>query len=117
MAVTYTRSSGGGSSGGGRATSATFSGSLAAGTAASHGPLAVVPGTRFELGMTGSGDPDLYLRFGAAPTAALYDCRPYKDGAAETCSLTVPAGQTQAFIAVNGYTTSTYQLNASYTTP
>ncbi|WP_437738153.1 pre-peptidase C-terminal domain-containing protein [Sorangium sp. So ce1335] len=108
---------GGGSGGGGTATSATFSGSLRAGDEAAHGPLAVVLGTRFELRMTGTGDPDLYLRFGAAPTRSLYNCRPYSDGAAETCTLTVPAGLTQAFIMVDGFTASTYQLRASYTTP
>ncbi|XXT24236.1 M57 family metalloprotease [Sorangium sp. So ce429] len=113
--VTYTRSSGGGGSG--SATSATFSGSLAAGAGAAHGPLAVVPGTTFKLDMTGTGDPDLYLRFGAAPTTSAYDCRPYTSDAAESCNVTVPAGQTQAFISVSGYTASAYQLTASYTTP
>ncbi|WP_437554541.1 M57 family metalloprotease [Sorangium sp. So ce367] len=116
VAVTYTRSSGP-SSGGGTATSATFNGRLAAGASASHGPLSVVPGTNLRLVMTGTGDPDLYVRFGAAPTLTSYDCRPYLDGAAETCNLTVPAGQTQAFLSVNGFAASTYQLSATYTAP
>ncbi|WP_438036903.1 M57 family metalloprotease [Sorangium sp. So ce204] len=116
VAVTYTRSSGSGS-GGGTATSATFSGRLAAGASASHGPLSVVPGTSLRLVMTGTGDPDLYVRFGAAPTLTSYDCRPYLDGAAETCNLTVPAGQTQAFLSVNGFAAGTYQLGATYTAP
>ena len=67
--------------------------------------------------MTGTGDPDLYVRFGAAPTLTSYDCRPYLDGAAETCNLTVPAGQTQAFLSVKGFAASTYQLSATYTAP
>ncbi|WP_437594224.1 M57 family metalloprotease [Sorangium sp. So ce1000] len=115
VAVTYTRPSG--ATGGGTATSASFSGSLAAGASASHGPLSVVPGTSFRLVMTGTGDPDLYVRFGSAPTLTSYDCRPYLDGAAETCALTVPAGQKQAFLWVNGYAASTYQLSATYTAP
>ncbi|WP_437803488.1 pre-peptidase C-terminal domain-containing protein [Sorangium sp. So ce693] len=115
VAVTYTRPSD--ASGSGTATSATFSGRLAAGASASHGPLSVVPGTSFRLVMTGTGDPDLYVRFGAAPTLTSYDCRPYLDGAAETCNLTVPAGQTQAFLSVNGFAASTYQLSATYTAP
>jgi len=67
--------------------------------------------------MSGSGDPDLYVRFGSAPTTSAYDCRPYKSGAAETCTLTVPAGQTQAFIAVRGYSAATYNLDVTYTAP
>ncbi len=35
----------------------------------------------------GTGDADLYVRFGAAPTTALYDCRPYRSGNAETCNM------------------------------
>src|SRR5690606_1904920 len=33
----------------------------------------------------GTGDADLYARFGALPTASVYDCRPYLDGNAEEC--------------------------------
>ena len=42
--------------------------------------------------MTGTKDPDLYVRFGSAPTTTAYDCRPALSGASETCTLTVPAG-------------------------
>ena len=31
--------------------------------------------------MTGTNDPDLYVRFGAQPTTAGYDCRPFLSGA------------------------------------
>jgi hypothetical protein len=60
--------------------------------------------------MTGTGDADLYVKFGAQPTAAAYDCRPYGGDSNETCNLTVPAGATQAFVAVLGYsdTAATY---------
>lgn len=34
----------------------------------------------------GSGDADLYVRRGSAPTTSTYDCRPYKSGNAESCS-------------------------------
>ncbi len=34
----------------------------------------------------GSGDADLYVKFGSAPTDSAYDCRPYKNGNAETCT-------------------------------
>jgi vibriolysin len=36
----------------------------------------------------GTGDADLYVRFGAAPDLATYDCRPYLGGNAETCTIT-----------------------------
>jgi serine protease len=34
----------------------------------------------------GTGDADLYVKFGSAPTDSSYDCRPYKNGNNETCS-------------------------------
>ena len=33
----------------------------------------------------GTGDADLYLRFGQRPTTASYSCRPYLNGNSETC--------------------------------
>jgi vibriolysin len=35
----------------------------------------------------GSGDADLYTRFGQRPTTSSYSCRPYKNGNNETCNL------------------------------
>ena len=35
----------------------------------------------------GSGDADMYVRFGAAPTTSTYDCRPYLNGNNETCDI------------------------------
>ena len=35
------------------------------------------------------GDADLYVKVGAAPTTAAYDCRPYENGSAEVCSVIV----------------------------
>jgi endonuclease I len=42
----------------------------------------------------GSGDADLYVRFGSAPTTGSYDCRPYASGNSETCSFTIPQAGT-----------------------
>ena len=67
--------------------------------------------------MTGSGDPDLYIRWGAQPTTTQWNCRPYIDGPNEQCSLTVPAGQSSAYISIRGYTAGTYTINASWTAP
>src|SRR5690606_30436941 len=35
----------------------------------------------------GSGDADLYVRFGAAPTTGTFDCRSWAVGNAETCAI------------------------------
>lgn len=42
----------------------------------------------------GTGDADLYVRFGSSTTSASYDCRPYKDGNDETCTFTAPKAGT-----------------------
>lgn len=81
-------------------------GSAAGNTWSQLGSIAVQPGQVLSVEMSGSGDPDLYVKFGSQPTASSYDCRPYVGGAAESCSLTVPAGQTQAFLAVHAYGTT-----------
>ena len=39
----------------------------------------------------GSGDVDVYVKFGTKPTASSYDCRPYKTGNNESCSKSVPS--------------------------
>ncbi|HEU0030448.1 MAG TPA: pre-peptidase C-terminal domain-containing protein [Kofleriaceae bacterium] len=81
-------------------------GTVAAGATTQVGAVAVTAGSTLTIVMSGSGDPDLYVKFGAQPTTASYDCRPYETGAAETCNLTVPAGASQAFVAVNAYGTA-----------
>ncbi|WP_444996741.1 M4 family metallopeptidase [Aliikangiella sp. IMCC44359] len=50
----------------------------------------------------GSGDADLYVRKGAESTTSSYDCRPYKNGNAESCDFTNPAADTW-YIDVRGY--------------
>ncbi len=64
----------------------------------------------------GSGDADLYLRFGASPTTSTYDCRPYESGNDETCTVASPqAGTYHAMLrGYNAY--SNLSLQASYTT-
>ena len=39
----------------------------------------------------GTGDADMYVKFGAKPDEATYDCRPYQSGNAETCTFNNPA--------------------------
>ncbi|QSQ22339.1 M4 family metallopeptidase [Pyxidicoccus parkwayensis] len=50
----------------------------------------------------GTGDADLYVRFGNAPTSTSYDCRPYTGGNNETCTFAAPAQGTW-YAMINGY--------------
>ena len=61
----------------------------------------------------------LMVRFGSAPTTSLYDCRSNSSTASETCTLTVPAGQSNAYIMVRGAGsgTASYTLTINYTRP
>ena len=64
----------------------------------------------------GTGDADLYVRFGSAPTTATYDCRPWLNGNNETCNQTVQAGTYYLMIrAYNNY--SGVSLIGNYTDP
>jgi hypothetical protein len=55
-----------------------------------------VPSGASELSFVisgGTGDADLYVRYGQPPTATTYDCRPYRNGNEETCNISnVQAG-------------------------
>ncbi len=85
-------------------TSKTLTATVAKSTWKHFDPIAVVAGAPFKAVMSGTGDGDMFVNFGVAATEAVYACRPYADGSDETCDLTVPAGATQAFVSVNGYT-------------
>jgi hypothetical protein len=94
--------------------------SVAVGQERRYGPFAVAAGTVFEAEMTGrrpAGDPDLYVRFGQAPTRTAYDCRPYLYGAEERCAIDVPSGKTEAFVMVRGYARGRYDLTVTHTPP
>ncbi len=64
-----------------------------------------MPGTTFVAFMDRlRRNPDLMVRFGAVPTLSNNDCRPRLSGGPgdETCTLTVPAGETEAYVSVQG---------------
>jgi serine protease len=65
----------------------------------------------------GSGDADMYVRFGSAPTTSTYDCRPYKNGNNETCTISnVQAGTYHVML--RGYSAySGTSLTGSFTAP
>lgn len=90
--------------------------SVAKNTWKDYAAFAVTPGTPFTAVMTrNSGNPDLYVRWTSQPTTSAYTCRPYLSGN-ETCSLTVPAGVTTAYVRVRGRNNSNnFNLSVTYT--
>ncbi|MCB1637200.1 MAG: pre-peptidase C-terminal domain-containing protein, partial [Xanthomonadales bacterium] len=65
-----------------------------------------------------SGDVDLYVRYGAAPTLSTYDCRPYSGSGNESCPFASPSTGTY-YVRVYGYATGTqtFTITASWTNP
>lgn len=78
----------------------------------------VVPAGASNLNVSisgGSGDADLYVRFGSAPTTSNYNCRPYSSGNTENCSFAAPTAGTY-YVRVRAYQTfSGVTLTTSYT--
>ena len=63
----------------------------------------------------GTGDADLYTRFNAEPTTSLYDCRPYKSGNVESCTVASPSAG-YYYIGLYGYSAfSGVSLTVSWT--
>ncbi|HEV8692969.1 MAG TPA: proprotein convertase P-domain-containing protein [Lysobacter sp.] len=50
----------------------------------------------------GSGDADLYVKFGSAPTTSSYDCRSWGSTNAETCNITTAQVGTY-YVMIHGY--------------
>ena len=62
----------------------------------------------------GSGDADLYVRYGSQPTTSAYNCRPYKNGNNEVCTFTAPDAGTW-HIGLRAYSTySNVTMSYSY---
>jgi vibriolysin len=78
-----------------------------------------VPAGQTNLTVTisgGSGDADMYVKFGSAPTTSSYQCRPYLNGNSETCTFNPPSAGTY-YIMLRGYAAySGVTLKASYST-
>lgn len=63
----------------------------------------------------GTGDADMYVKFGSEPTDSVYDCRPYVNGNAETCNISTAQAGTY-FVNVKAFSTfSGVSLTGSYT--
>ena len=62
----------------------------------------------------GSGDADLYVKFGSKPTTSSYHCRPYRNGNNESCVADSPSAGTY-HIMIRGYADfNGVKLTASY---
>lgn len=63
----------------------------------------------------GTGDADLYVKFGSQPTTTSYDCRPYLSGNNETCNIATAQAGTY-HVMIRGYRAfSGLSLTGSYT--
>ena len=78
----------------------------------------VVPAGSTNLTFTtsgGTGDADMYVQFGSAPTDTSYVCRPYLGGNAETCTIAAPSAGTY-HVRLKAYSTfSGVSLVGNYT--
>lgn len=61
-----------------------------------------LPAGKYRFELSGSGDADLYVRLGDAPSEDLYDCRPYLVGSAEVCDVEL-ASSGVIHVMVNAY--------------
>ena len=75
----------------------------------------VLAAGHYTFTMRGTGDADLYVRIGSAPTSTTYDCRPYRSDANEICQIDL-AASAPVHVMVRGYTASNYDLTGAATT-
>jgi serine protease len=110
---------GGGGGGAGTLTKGVAATNLSASTGGYVKYTMVVPAGATNLTFTasgGTGDADMYVKFGSEPTDSVYDCRPYKSGNAETCTFAAPSAGTY-YINLKAYSTfSGVSLLGDYST-
>ena len=118
LSLTGSYSTGGGGGGTVLTSGVPVTGISAARNAYSTTYTIVVPSGKTKLTVTtsgGSGDGDLYVRLGSAPTTSTYTCRSWVSGNNETCTLNSPAAGTY-YIRIYGYTAASgITLTATYT--
>jgi Zn-dependent metalloprotease len=63
----------------------------------------------------GTGDADLYVKFGQTATTTTYDCRPFLSGNNETCNIAAKTTSGRFYVMVRGYSSySSTSLKATY---
>lgn len=71
---------------------------------------------RFEIA-GGTGNADLYVKFGSAPTDTVYDCRPFKASNAEVCDFPTPQAGTYYVRIKARKSFSNVRVTGSYVVP
>ncbi len=93
-------------------------GNLSASTGQTLGYWIDVPAGASNLSFAisgGSGDADLYVKYGSAPTTSSYDYRPYLNGNNETVNVTDPPAAGRWYVMIRAYSSfSGVTLVASY---
>ena len=91
--------------------------SAAAGVSVNYTMVVPAGATGLKFVMAGgTGDADMYVKFGSAPTDTVYDCRPYASGNAETCNIATAQAGTY-YVRLKAYSAfSGVSLTGSYTT-
>jgi hypothetical protein len=92
--------------------------SAAAGNSVNYTMTVPAGATNLQFATSGgTGDADLYVKYGSAPTDTSYDCRPYTGGSNETCTFVTPTAGTY-YVRVKAYSAfSGLSLTGSYTPP
>ena len=109
---------GGGSTGGALTKGVAVTGiNQTAGNAVNYTMVVPAGATNVTFTMSGgTGDADMYVKLGSAPTDSSYDCRPYKSGNAEACTFASSTGGTY-YIRLKAYSAfSGVSLIGNYTT-
>ena len=88
-------------------------GSVGQGSWMHFGPYVAGAGS-FRVEMVGNGDADLYVRKGAQPTPAEYDCSPFFEGSEESCSVEGPG---EFYVSVSGFKASNFNLTITHSAP
>lgn len=118
VGVSCSGGGGGGSTGGTLTKGVTVTG-LSASTGGEVVYTLQVPSGASNLVFTmsgGTGDADMYVKFGSKPTDSSYDCRPYKSGNAESCTIATPSAGTY-YVRLKAYSAfSGVSLKGDYST-
>ncbi|MFB6350272.1 MAG: PPC domain-containing protein, partial [Bradymonadaceae bacterium] len=67
----------------------------------------------YQFALSGSGDADLYVRLGEAPTTETYDCRPYRACSEETCEVELPSATNVHLMVRGGDDQTDFQLEGT----
>jgi hypothetical protein len=74
-----------------------------AGAQTTYGPFNATGRTAIKFDISGgTGDADLYVKFGSAPTQSSYDCRPYATGNTEKCEFN-PSQAGNYYVMIHAY--------------